>query len=216
MSFVKRFSATVASRFERVLSEIENHDAVIEASLNGMRKKVATAKVFLARVQEQERQLCQQIDEQTQQAELWRQRAIGVAKQDEAKALQCISRSRDCEQRRQSLQRSLETYRQSSASLLQEIEFSEQRLLELTQKLTLMRARHSSCEARVATSGKDCDAEHLLQDAFERWEINVAQMELGIEADLNQDVMEQEFTQHEQEQALRQALAELLTQEAKR
>ena len=53
MSIIKRLSATLVSNIDRVVGEIENNDAVIQASLTELRRKVATAKVRLAHVHRQ-------------------------------------------------------------------------------------------------------------------------------------------------------------------
>lgn len=45
MSLFKRLSATLVSRIDQVVGEIENHDAVIQVALNDMRKKIAEARV---------------------------------------------------------------------------------------------------------------------------------------------------------------------------
>ena len=50
MSIFKRLSATVVSSLDRVVGEIENNDAVIQASLTELRKKIAAAKVRLSHV----------------------------------------------------------------------------------------------------------------------------------------------------------------------
>ena len=49
MSIFKRLSATLVTSIDRVVGEIENHDAVIQASINDIRKKVAEAKVRLGK-----------------------------------------------------------------------------------------------------------------------------------------------------------------------
>ena len=86
MSLFKRLSATLVSRIDQVVGEIENHDAVIQAALHDVRRKVAEARVRLTQVQRESERLQERIDEQQQHAEHWRERARETAGSDEHRA----------------------------------------------------------------------------------------------------------------------------------
>ncbi len=143
MSLFKRLSTTLFARIDQVVGEIENHDAVIQATLNEMRKKIAEAKVCLSQVHREKERLEQQGEELQENARRWQQRAIECAGADEEKALECVSRSRFCEQKNIRLRQAINQYVQTTEKLGQDVESSEQRLTEMKQKLTLMRARQS-------------------------------------------------------------------------
>ena len=125
MSIFKRLSATLVSRIDQVVGEIENHDAVIQATLNDMRKKVAQAKVHLAQVHREKERAIQNANEQRESAARWQQRAIGCAKTDEKKALECVSRSRFCIQKEAKLRDAIIHYEQAADKLARDIEYSE-------------------------------------------------------------------------------------------
>ena len=214
MSIIKRLSATLVSGIDKVVGEIENHDAVIQTSLNEMRKRIAEAKVRLGQVQREEARLQQKIQEQQGNVERWRQRAIDSAKgeaREEAKALDCLQRGHRCRQQIDKLEQARAQYRQSADKLALDIESSEQRLLEMKQKHTLMRARQSSSSALNATG--DADAARLLDTTFDRWEINISQAETVLDMHDNVDALEREFITREQQQELRSELAALLAGE---
>jgi len=213
MSIFKRLSATLVSRIDRVVGEIENHDAVILATLNDMRKKVAEAKVRLHQVHREKDQLEKQIAEQQEHTLLWRKRAVECAKSDEARALECVSRGRHCEQQVARQQQALSQYQQAADKLAQDIKTSEQRLSEIKQKATLMRARQSTSSALQSTSESSGDTTQLLDDTFDRWEINISQTEMVIDTHESIDLMEHEFIMSEQEDELRHELAMLLAEE---
>lgn len=208
MSIIKRISATLVSRIDHVIGEIENHDAVIQATLNEMRKKVAGAKVRLSEVRREETRLKHQIQEQQQNTQRWRQRAVECANSDESKALECVSRSRHCQQQVARLQQSLNQYEETALKLARDIDTSEQRLIEMKQKLMLMRARHSSNSALNATSANN-DTQ-LLDETFDRWEINITHAEMALDSHETIDPIEREFITQEEQQALRSELAKLL------
>jgi phage shock protein A len=213
MSIFKRLSATLVSRIDQVVGEIENHDAIVQATLTDMRKKVAEAKVRLQQVQREKSRLEQQIAEQQANSQRWRQRAVDNAKQDENKALECISRARHCEQNASRLQQAKAHYHQAADKLSHDINIAEQRLAEVKQKATLMRARQSSNNALLSTSDSMPDTTQLLDDTFDRWEINITQTEMAIDIGEPVDGIEHEFLQAEQQQELREELAALLAEE---
>jgi len=213
MSIIKRLSATLVSRIDQVVGEIENHDAVIQASLNDMRKKLAEAKVRLGHVRREEAQLKQQIHEQQQNAQRWRQRAIECAKSDKTKALECVRRSQHCQGQSEKLTLAQTEYNQTAEKLARDIETSEQRLTEIKQKLTLMRARQSTSSAINATSTMESNTTQLLDETFDRWEINICQADMHLETPDSIDPIEQAFITQEQQAELRVELARLLSGE---
>ncbi|MDY6798369.1 MAG: PspA/IM30 family protein [Pseudomonadota bacterium] len=213
MSIFKRLSTTLVSRIDQVVGEIENHDAVVQATLDDMRKKVAEARVRLGHVQREEQRLQEQIREQQENAERWRKRAVETAKDDEAKALECLSRRKHCQIQAEKLQQSLGQYRQASEKLSTDIASTEQRLAEVKQKLTLMRARQSTSSALKASVETQNDAAQLLENTFDRWEINISQTEMMIDDNPVVDPIEREFVMREQQDELREELDALLNKE---
>ena len=215
MSVFKRLSATLVSRIDHVVGEIENHDAVIQATLNGARRKVAEARVRLAQVQREAERLQAQIDERREQAERWRQRSRETATSDERKALECVRRARRCDQEAPRLREALAQYTQTAERLERDIETSEQRLRAMKQRLALMRARHSTGSALTATSETENNALRQLEDSFDRWEVNLSQLEMAAEHCAPADSLEREFADREEEAGLRDELAALLKEETR-
>ncbi len=215
MSIFKRLSTTLFSRIDEVVSEIENHDAVVQVTLADMRKKVAEAKVRLNRVHLEQNRLKKEVTEQEEKSRQWRNRAVECAKNNEAKALECVSRSRHCDQQVERLGQALNQYQQTAVKLAGDIDLTEQRLAEIKQKLTLMRARQSTSSALNATNETNTEATQLLEDTFDRWEINISQAEMTIDSQQFIDPIEHEFVAREQEQDLRNELEMLIAREGK-
>ncbi len=216
MSIFKRLSATLVSRIDQVVGEIENHDAVVQVTLQDMRKHIAEAKVRLGQVHRERARLKQQIEAQQEDAGRWRERALACAGSEEAKALECLRRSRDCRQRAEKLQQALLGFEATAEKLAADIDASEQRLAQNKQKLTLMRARQSTSSALNATGEEGEDASQLLDDTFDRWEINISQAEMIGDAPQDIDPLAREFSTRELEEELRLELARLLAEEDKR
>lgn len=214
MSLFKRLSATLVSRMDQVVGEIENHDAVVQATLNEQRRRIAQAKVRLSQVQRDAAQLSSQLQEQQAAERRWKLRAVESAKQDEAKALECIRRRHHCQHQIERLNTSLQQYQQTATRLAKDITHSEERLTEMTQKHNLMRARQSSSEALNAVAQTIGDSAQQMDDAFDRWEMLITQQEMMRGEHTLIDPLEQEFTLQEDEEALRDELQNLLSKES--
>jgi len=213
MSLFKRLSTTLFSRIDQVVGEIENHEAVVQATLSEMRKKIAEAKVRLGQVHREKERLEQQEQEQQENTRRWQQRAIECAETNEEKALECVSRSHFCEKKIAKLRQAINQYAQAADKLGQDVEASEQRLIEMKQKLTLMRARQSTSSAVSATSEMNNKVENQLDETFERWEINISQTEMIVDHSAPTDLLERDFLNKEKDDDLRQELTQLLARE---
>ena len=213
MSVIKRLSATLVSNIDRVVGEIENNDAVIQATLSEMRRKVATAKVRLAQVHRQEANLDRQIRQRRKDEQLWGARALEVASTDEAKALECVRRRLQCRRQAEKLEQGQQHYQLTAEKLARGVEEGEERLAGMGQKHTLMRARQSTAEALHAANQAGDDSLQQVEDSFDRWEVKILQEEMTMDSDDMLDPLDREFTHSENEQLLRDELAALQTKE---
>ena len=75
MSLFKRFSATVYSQLDQAIGQIENHDAVVDASVREARHASAKAKVRLARVRAGGQRLRAQLQAVLESEQTWIDRA---------------------------------------------------------------------------------------------------------------------------------------------
>ena len=213
MSIIKRISATVVSNIDRVVGEIENNDAVIQATLSELRRKVATAKVRLAQVHRQEANLNRQIQQRREDEQLWGERALEAARTDEAKALECVRRRLLCRRQAEKLEQGQQHYQLTAEKLARGVEEGEERLAEMGQKHTLMRARQSTAEALHAANQAGDDSLQQMEDSFDRWEVKILQEEMMVDSDDMLDPLDREFSNSENEQTLRDELAALITKE---
>jgi len=221
MSILKRLSTTLISRFDQVVTGIENHDAVIQASLDEMNSKLAKAKIALNRACRERDRLKSEIETQLNNVQRWQERAVDCAKTDESKAMECLRRARYCENQAAAMQKTLNEYNRSIETMTGKIKSSEQHLTEMKQKLTLMRARQatSNVNSTLSTdSPPNGDVEKMLDETFNRWEMNLHHDDIPLECldTANaMDTLEHEFITQEQQNDLRNELAALLAKEEK-
>ena len=213
MSVIKRLSATLVSNIDRVVGEIENNGAVIQATLSEMRRKVATAKVRLAQVHRQGADLDREIRQRRKDEQLWGARALEVASTDEAKALECVRRRLQCRRQAEKLEQGQQHYQLTAEKLARGVEEGEERLAEMGQKHTLMRARQSTAEALHVANLAGDESLHQMEDSFDRWEVRILQEEMAVDSDEVLTPLDREFSDSENEQALRDELAALIAKE---
>jgi len=94
MSLMKRISATLTASVDNLVDQVENHDAVIEASIKKARQASADTRVRLGRLQKDGKRLEARIDKLKMDGDKWQERAVGAAKDDQDKALQCLQRKK--------------------------------------------------------------------------------------------------------------------------
>jgi len=209
MSLFKRITHTLSSRLDQVVSEIENHDAVIQATLTEMQKKLSEAKIRLRHVHDEQRSITKQIQEHQTQTERWRTRALSCAEEDEEKALQCVKRANASEQAKKKLSQLLKEYDRTTEKLARDVQAGEQQIAELKQKHKIMRAREStsqvldSCETLTHFSKDD------LQHSFDRWEVEIGRIEMASDSLNASDCLEDDFIASEQRSELQAELAQL-------
>jgi len=213
MSVFKRLTATLSAQIDHMVSQIENHDAVIEAAMGDARQAAARAKVRLARVRRDGAGLKHKIATLEQAEQQWTQRAKACAGEDEERALACLQRRRESQQQIATLRSALREHDALEERLDRDICTAEKRLAEMSQQRNLMRTRQSAAEALRSLSSLDADVALDVSDAFERWEVKVTEAELSVGTGELSDPVEREFVAAEDKASLRAELQSLLSDE---
>ena len=212
MSIFKRLTATFSSRVDHMVSQIENHDAVVEVAIKESRQATARAKVRLARVQRDGELLRSKISQLQSDEALWTNRARDVAHKDQDRALECVRRRKLCQKQLEQYQQAFIKHEALEQKLAQDIHAAERKLTEMSQQRNLMRTRQSAVEALNSICGVDESVALDVAEAFERWEVKVTESELEVGSVDSVDLLEREFLQTEDKKALQAELEELLAE----
>jgi phage shock protein A len=210
MSLIRRITATVSSHVDRAVSRVENHDAIVEAALRDTRQAASRARVRLKRLQRDGARLQQRHDALGTAIERWSERARAVASDDEAKALACVRRRRDCEQQRAALATAIANHAALEQRMAEQVRQIEGRVEEVMRQRNEMRSRQSVVEALRAVEHMDDGTRIDLEETFDRWEIQLGESEILADATSPVDVLESEFLAEEDNAALRAELEILL------
>ena len=207
MNLIKRLTTTVSATLDSAVGQIENHDAIIEATIKQTRQSVAKTKARINTLRQQQQAYETQLKDARDQHASWTQRATQLANNDQDKALQCMSRRNQCQSEINRLTLLIEQQK----SLINDVSLNLQKLQaqsdEMSQKHNLMRSRQAVADVNRAV-GKAAN-NISVNDTFERWESIVMEHEMTVNDLCTRDPLELELTQQEDDAELLRQLTDL-------
>jgi len=207
MKLIKRLSTSITATLDSAVGQLENHDAIVEASIKQTRQSVAKTKARINTLRQQQTAYQRQLTEAREQYDLWTDRAAKLAQSDQAKALQCVARRNQCEadigRLNFSEKQQSDLIREVSANL----QTLQTKLDEMTQKHNLMRSRQTVADVNRAVAYANSD--DSLSETFERWESAVLEHEFAVSDACARDFLDVELTREEDEVDLLAQLAQI-------
>ena len=207
MKLIKRLSTSITATLDSAVGQLENHDAIVEASIKQTRQAVAKTRARINTLRQQHNAYQAQLKEANEQFDLWTQRAASLATSDQEKALQCVARRNQCEADIQRLSQS----EQQQADLVRDVSANLQtlqtKLDEMTQKHNLMRSRQTVADVNRAVAYARSD--ESLSDTFERWESAVLEHEFAVSDACSRDSLDDELTRNEDQAELLAQLSQI-------
>ncbi|MEJ2128825.1 MAG: PspA/IM30 family protein [Woeseiaceae bacterium] len=210
MSLIRRITTSVTSSVDRAVARVENHDAIINAALRDTQQAAARARVRLERVRKDGHNLKTRHANLEQAMVRWTDRARSVAAEDEARALECLRRRKDCETQLRSLKESIARHEELEARIAEQVKKIEARIGEVAQQRNMMRSRQSVAEAMRTINNVEGISYGEIEDTFDRWEINLGETEILMGASTNTDPLDSAFLAEEDTAELKAELEELL------
>ncbi len=203
------FRASLVSRVDWMVSQVENHEALADSAIRDLQRHAARARVQMRRVRSDGERLRDRLSKEREAEPDWRARAKKLASEDEAKALECLRRAKRSAQRASELEARVAEHQQIESQLGRDLARVEERLSQLRSKRNLMRTRQSRAEALAAVGA--CEDGGGLDDVFDRWDARITEREFASDCVGDEDRFEHELGEAELEAALRDELAELVT-----
>lgn len=208
MHVLKRFSQSVSVRFEALLDQIEDQEAVVAATLRQVQQGAARVRLHRKRCERQVTQLEQAGAELAAQAEIWRERARR-SRDDRQKALECAKRYRAVLRASEDLRQRLEQERALLGRLLEDERAIAAQLGELERRRAALSSREARANARTG-----CGELGTVDGVFERWEARIEERETLAESTAAVgDSFASGFEREEEAEALERELASLLGEE---
>jgi len=167
MSLIRRISTSITSTVDRAVARVENHDAIINAALRDTQQAAARARVRLERVRKDGHNLTTRRANLEQAVVRWTDRARKVAAEDEARALECLRRRKDCETQLTNLRESIARHEELEARIADQVKKIEARIGEVAQQRNMMRSRQSVADAMRTINNVEGISYGEIEDTFE-------------------------------------------------
>jgi phage shock protein A len=167
----KRMTTAVRVSLDRVLTQVENHEAVTQTALEELRRHLARARSHASRVKRDGDGLRDEHDKARHAAEMWRKRAVDT--EEHSAALECVRRSRDAAAHAERLQARLSEHAQVTRRLTKEIRSLEERYTELNSRKRVLQARDAEARALEITEGSVHEVGSDVESLLERWELTI-------------------------------------------
>jgi phage shock protein A len=208
MKALRRLSSSVAHSFSWVISQIENHEALVEGAISDVQYSFAEATVQAKRIQKELDAVNTRKAELSKAIDLWKSRALQIKDSDQAKALECIKRLKSCEHESKLCETRQKEYLKLQEQLKSDLKTIEQKLAELKLKKNEMRSRQVCAEALHNVDLSNPSSFSEIDNIFERWEHRIMQFE-STNCNLNTDQLEEEFSSAEEQEELKAYLDQL-------
>lgn len=210
MKALRRWTSSIAASFDYVVTQIENHDALITRAMKEMQSAVARAKVQLKRVSADGQGLRKRIAELEAEEQSWRDRAEKFANDNKVKALECLRREKRVKIQLKELEEQAIRHRALENQLKTDLSKAEDRLTRLVQQRNLLRTRESRAQALKIVTDEDSTLVSEIDEIFDRWETKVTEYEFeGGCCALNRDEFEEELLSEEEKIELTKELESL-------
>ena len=211
MNIFKRFTTTVTASLDNAVGNLENHDAIIEATIKQTKQSVAKTKARINTLRQQLHSYENKLTEAQTQHALWTERALKLADNDESKALECLSRRNQCKDSMVRLTTQIQQQKNLINDVTSNLKILQNKLDEMSQKHNLMRSRQAVADVNRAV--RHASNTETVNDTFERWESLVLVNETTVDSDY--DPLDAEFVQQETDADLLLQLSELKAQNNK-
>ena len=209
MSLFKRCTASITASFDRVISQVENHEAVVESAIREMQQAGAKARARLKRVRRDGELMRKRISDLEEMERVWEERAVRIHEEDEARALECVRRKNQVSRELKSLREQEREHGHLLKQLQSDLGTMDQRLDSLKRKKHALSARQYRAEALQLGQVDQLGVIAEVDEIFERWETRIDECEAyGPDG----DYFEEEFASEEEDEDLKASLEELLKQ----
>lgn len=212
MKLIKRLSTSITATLDSAVGQLENHDAIVAASIKQTRQAVAKTRARINTLRQQHQAYQAQLKEAKEQFVVWTNRATDLAASDQQKALQCVARRNQCEADIGRLSYSEKQQADLVRDVTANLQTLQTKLDEMTQKHSLMRSRQTVADVNRAVAYANTDDN--LNDTFERWESTVLEHEFAVSDACSGDSLDLELTRAEDEADLLAQL-QIITDDAK-
>ena len=213
MNSLKRIFVSIKSQIDHVADDFENHEALAGAAILDLQEIARKTRLHLHRIGKMSEHYQKELQENKEQARLWSDRAVKVRQEDEQKALQCVRRLRQTQQRIISLEQQYQESTAQEAKIRADLSAILEQLQALKNKKEILAARQNRASIQEQLMDQRGNPLQEVQNIFDRWEGSVVSAEFDAPDHEEVDSFASTFEQEEDELALKMMLDELTEQD---
>ncbi|MCB0319669.1 MAG: PspA/IM30 family protein [Bdellovibrionales bacterium] len=207
MALLKRWTSSVSASFEWLLSQVENHEALVEGAIREMQAASAKARIQLGKVQRDRKAMEERLQEAEKGISLWAERAKKLAETERERAIECLKRKRISEREVEVTRTQLKGHEDLEHQMREDLKKIDLRIQELRQKKHAYLARQFRNQANSACHSDNIGLVAEIDEIFDRWELRIADNEVSPDP---VDTFEQEFESAELRAEFEQELSVLM------
>lgn len=178
MSLIKRIATTVHASVEKSVASMENHDAMIQATLKDSRRSVAAANVKLQRLKDDEQRQIHFVEELKARIEQWSSRAKSIAGSDQDKALECLQQRRIDQGRLTDAEHALTKHQALTHQMQDNVSALQQRVNALQSQHLELQSRDTVSRATTQLDDLERSSHTPIDSMFDRWEESIQEREM--------------------------------------
>lgn len=206
MKALKRWTTTVSSSFDWVISQVENHEALVSTAIREMQQASRKATVQLARVKQDGQAMRERVIKLNAAIVQWEQRAIATRETDPERAIECLKRKKRAEKELETLQVHIAEHAKLQTQLHQDLQTIGTKIDDLKRKKHAFAARQYRAQAAAAAQSEDIGIIGEIDDIFDRWDSKIVECETF---EVRADDLEEDFIRSEEREELELELAAL-------
>lgn len=207
MKTIKRWTSTISSSFDWLISQVENHEALVTTAIREMQQAATNANIQLAKVRRDGAVMRERLEQLKLADKQWEERAAAIFDEDSEKALECMRRKKRVCNEIQQLEAGIREHSALESQLSKDLHTIQTRIAELKRKKNALAAREYRAQAVHAGACEDIGIITELDDIFNRWESRISAFEM-YQSPI--DTFEEEFSREEEEQELQAELARVI------
>ena len=208
MNIMKRWTTSLTSSFDWMISQVENHDALVTGAIREMQVAGGKARVQLERVRRDGERMRRRVVELDENIVAWEERAVRSAA-DRTRAIECLRRKQQAEREKKLIESQVAEHGRVESQLAKDLKLIDERIQELKRKKNTLNARQYRAEALKAGQLSELGLINEIDDIFDRWEMKLGQYETS---SVETDDFEEQFISDEDKAALESELDDLVRQ----
>jgi len=208
MKAVRTMFTSISARFDCLVSQLENHEALATSTIRDFESTAAKAKLHHRKLKTEISRLGHELTQLEGEMSNWKARAKDVHSQDPEKALACVERYKRAETKAAMVRQRIKESEAIESEVAKDVDRIVAKLDDIRRRKLSLSCRESCATAldRIETSLTSDSA----LDVFDRWEDRILESELrsGISPEI--DRLEQEFSKEERRNDLAATLGDFL------